>query len=419
MAKTTSLSKGDEVRWQPLKHLVRVSVSNVDKKSDEFGLPVSLCNYTDVYNGDRIRPTQDMMRATATPQQVAQFRLNVDDVIITKDSETAEDIGVAAYVEKTAADLVCGYHLAILRPRPATADGRFVYWAMQAASTRGQLAVAATGVTRYGLRTDAIGSVSIPTPAIHEQRAIAGYLDSETARIDALIVKKRRMIELLSEHLRSSVHAMAVDRFGNHVGTPDFSGKVVPLKRVATKLSRPAVKGAGTVTAYRDGQVTARSDRRIEGYTMAANDFGYQGVCQGDLVIHGLDSFAGAVGVAEANGNCSQVYHVCGPVGGVSNEYTAWVLRALADSRFLELQAGTVRQRAVDLRNWATAGQLPIPIVSSCEQEDLVRRISSTRAHASTLAIAIDSQLQVLLERRKALITAVVTGELAIPGVTA
>ena len=83
----------------------------------ENEIPVRLCNYTDVYHNEFITLHLDFMQASATVDEIAKFGLCVDDVIITKDSESWDDIGVPALVRETAPDLVCGYHLAVLRPR--------------------------------------------------------------------------------------------------------------------------------------------------------------------------------------------------------------------------------------------------------------------------------------------------------------
>lgn len=101
-----------------VKDIADVIVSNVDKKSRSGEQPVRLCNYMDVYKNDFIRPTMNLMHATATPKEVAKFHLEVADVLITKDSEDPSDIAVPALVEETAPDLLCGYHLAIVRPGP-------------------------------------------------------------------------------------------------------------------------------------------------------------------------------------------------------------------------------------------------------------------------------------------------------------
>lgn len=149
-----------------------VRSSNVDKKSEDGELAVRLVNYVDVYYNDFIGPELDLMEATATADQVAKFTLRVGDVVITKDSETAEDIGVAAYVEREAADVVCGYHLAIVRSR-GLFHPRFLYYAFRSDFVRGQMTARANGVTRYGLTYDAIRALSIPAPELEEQVAVA------------------------------------------------------------------------------------------------------------------------------------------------------------------------------------------------------------------------------------------------------
>lgn len=136
---------------------------------------------------------------------------------------------------------------------------------------------------------------------------------------------------------------------------------VVPLRRVLRKAARPVPDDSEIVTAYRDGTVTLRSAKRDEGYTMSDVEAGYQGVRSGDLVFHGLDGFAGAVGVSDAAGRCTPVYHVCESALGDDLRYLAYALRAMGSSGFLAVQAGTVRQRSVDFRTWESFGKLPFP----------------------------------------------------------
>jgi len=175
------------------------AVSNVDKLSFDDELPVRLCNYTDVYRNERVSPDMDLMAATATRQEIERFHLEVGDVVITKDSESWNDIAVSAYVEGTAHDFICGYHLAFIRPRRDVLDGRFLFRCMQSRPIALQLELAATGVTRFGLPKDAIGLAVLPLPPLPIQFRIANYLDRETARIDGLIAEKERMLVLLEE----------------------------------------------------------------------------------------------------------------------------------------------------------------------------------------------------------------------------
>jgi type I restriction enzyme S subunit len=181
-----------------LKTLASVQLSNVDKKSVEGQEPVRLCNYTDVYYNDRITPDLEFMTATATPEQIRRFSLLAGDVLITKDSESWTDIAVPALVVADLPDVLCGYHLALVRPE-GCAVGTFLSRAFSAIGPRDQFQVAANGITRFGLGGDAIRTGLFAMPPEPEQRAIAAFLDRETARIDALVAKKERLIELLQE----------------------------------------------------------------------------------------------------------------------------------------------------------------------------------------------------------------------------
>ena len=117
-----------------LQHAVNMKVSNVDKHIKEGELPVRLCNYVDVYKNDRITESVPFMRATATTDEIERFRLEIGDVLITKDSEVWNDIGVPALVEYSARDLVCGYHLALLRPLKAVINGAYLFRSLQSST---------------------------------------------------------------------------------------------------------------------------------------------------------------------------------------------------------------------------------------------------------------------------------------------
>ena len=183
-----------------LRHAVKMKVSNVDKHSKEGELPVRLCNYVDVYKNDRITENMPFMRATAKADEIDRFRLEIGDVLITKDSEVWNDIGVPAFVEYSARDLVCGYHLALLRPLKTVLNGAYLFYALQSSAIAYQFHIAANGVTRYGLSQRAIKSAILPIPSLAEQAAIAAYLDKQTAAIDAAMARAQREIELLSEY---------------------------------------------------------------------------------------------------------------------------------------------------------------------------------------------------------------------------
>lgn len=100
--------------------------------------------------------------------------------------------------------------------------------------------------------------------------------------------------------------------------------------------------------------------RREGGFTFSDLEQGYQGVCAGDLVFHGLDGFAGAFGVAAEGGRCTPVYHVMNCPDD-EPRYLAYALRVAAEGGLLSVQVPSTRQRAVDFRNWSTLAPVRLP----------------------------------------------------------
>jgi len=182
-----------------LKHLTKVKLSNVDKKSKENEPVVQLCNYVDIYYNERITGDIVFMVATARPDQVQELSLESGDVIITKDSETPDDIAVPAYVPATLPGVVCGYHLALIRPSQGKVIGNYIFRSFMANGLKDQFEFSANGITRFGISKFTIENALFLVPPLPEQITIVNYLDRKTAQIDATIKLKERQIELLRE----------------------------------------------------------------------------------------------------------------------------------------------------------------------------------------------------------------------------
>ncbi|MCK4414964.1 MAG: restriction endonuclease subunit S [Candidatus Eisenbacteria sp.] len=193
-----------DVRRQ--RNVVSIHVSNVDKHTKKEELPVRLCNYIDVYKNELITERIPFMRATATPEEIRRFRLEAGDVLITKDSETWDDIGVPALVDYAAPDLICGYHIALLRPRAGLVVGSYLLRVLQSPPVAYQYYVSANGVTRYGLSHHTIKSVVVPLPPLPEQFAIVRFLDHADRRIRRYIRARKRVITLLEEQKQAIIH---------------------------------------------------------------------------------------------------------------------------------------------------------------------------------------------------------------------
>ncbi|WP_278537107.1 restriction endonuclease subunit S [Delftia acidovorans] len=183
-----------------IKHVADVRFSGVDKHSHDHETPVRLCNYTDVYKNDRITDDMDLMRATATAAEIARLTLKAGDVILTKDSETPDDIGVPAWVPKDLPGVVCAYHLGLLRPVPDRVLGEFLFRAIGSARTAQQFHVLATGVTRFALGKHDVKNAVIALPPVEEQKTICRWITDECKPLDDAIARTEEEIKLIREY---------------------------------------------------------------------------------------------------------------------------------------------------------------------------------------------------------------------------
>jgi type I restriction enzyme S subunit len=206
-----------------VKFVADIQTSNVDKVASPDEIPVRLCNYTDVYYRDRITADLQLMESTATKAEIEKFKLRAGQVLITKDSESWDDIGIPALVAEDIPDVVCGYHLAIFTPQTGSLDGAYLAWLCRADSLNDQFKLSANGVTRFGLGQYAMKNAVIAVPPLKMQRRIAAFLDEKTAHIDALIEKKQQLLERLAEK-RQAIITQAVTKGLNPAALTKDSG---------------------------------------------------------------------------------------------------------------------------------------------------------------------------------------------------
>ncbi|MFC8658667.1 restriction endonuclease subunit S [Streptomyces parvus] len=326
--------------------------------------------------------------------------LRADDVVIV---EGGAGYGRSAVVRTDRKGWGFQNSIVRVRPRRLKATGRFLDYALQAALAAGEIEIACFTATIPHFTADKVGAFLVPAPPVGEQRAIVDYLDRETTRIDTLIEEQKRLIEMLRERRDAEADAL--------LGSP-IQARHTTVKRVLRHHSRPAVAGLGVVTAFRDGVVTLRSNRREDGYTFSNTEHGYQEIRPGDLVFHALDGFAGAVGVSDSHGNATPVYHVCEATAGDDLAYVAHLLRYLGLSGFLATQAPNVRERSVDFRNWATFGRLPLALPPIGEQRRVAAHLDEQNAKTDSLIAETERFIELARERRSALIAAAVTGQI-------
>lgn len=413
--------------------LASTRVSNVDKHSVDGQVPVRLCNYTDVYYGETLTNDLEFMRATATQSQVRAFRLAAGDTLITKDSETADDIGIPAYVANAGHDLVCGYHLAVIRPDQTKIHPRYLFWSMSSDEVAAQWEVLATGVTRVGLKSTELKTVRVQLPeTLDDQRAIADYLDRETAEIDLLIEKQTALIDRLRERKIETIRHL-VTRSGTGASpspaqtwTGDLpegwsSTKVAWLFGRTSSGTTPSPEeildsASGLIPWVNTAELreaTIWTTRRAVAPETVARLSALRVFPSGTILLAMYGATIGRLGVLGVPAATNQA--CCALADTRSDRVEAdFVFYALWAAReyFVLLASGGGQPNI----NQDKIRSLRLPLPPLQEQRRIVDHLNRETAKIDELIAKTERFIELTKERRSALITAAVTGQVDVTG---
>lgn len=377
--------------------------SNVDKKTVEGQQVVSLCNYTDVYYNDLITADMKLMKASATDEQIEKFTLRAGDVIITKDSESADDIAVSTYIPADLPGIVCGYHLAMIRPNEGV-SGLFIKRLFDSVYIQSKVATLANGLTRMGLSHAAISGLELPIPPAEEQNAIANFLDTETAKIDALVTEQWRLIELLKEK-RQAVISHAVTKGLNPDAPLKDSGIEWPPKIPTTwevvQLRRQIELQRGvdiTKDTQIKGTVPVISSGGISSFHNAA-------IAKGPGVILGRKGSVGSIHYVEQDYWPHDTTLYIKDFHGNSPRFVYYKMYSLDLSSY-----DTGSSNPTLNRNILYPVKVPWPSLK--EQNEIVERLDIIFTKFDNLEVEVVKNIELLQERRTALISAAVTGKI-------
>lgn len=277
--------------------------------------------------------------------------------------------------------------------------------------------------SQFDISWDQFRSIPVALPSVPEQRAIAHFLDTETNRIDALILKKRRMIDLVDERFwRSFVSTVR-----------ELNADLAPLRRALRRIIDGPFGSSLTSSHYSDtGARVVRLGNigfaEFKDEDRAFIPLGYYGtlsrhrIREGDLLIAGLGDSRNHVGracvapdlgraIVKADCYCAEVDNA-----KADPTFLAMFLSSPAGAHQVALAArGTTRSRI----NLDIAKEIVVPMPPVDDQVAIVRETNECRRSAANATDRLTRQIGLLEEHRQALITAAVTGELEIPGVAA
>lgn len=190
--------------------------------------------------------------------------------------------------------------------------------------------------------------------------------------------------------------------------------KTCRTKNLFSLMKREPLDDDEIVTAFRDGEVTLRTNRRIEGFTNAIHEHGYQRILRGDLVIHAMDAFAGAIGVSDSDGKSTPVYSVCTPKGpAVDTQYFGRLMRYMAVSGYINALSKGIRERSTEFR-WSEASNVTLALPPVSEQINIVLFLDRETAKIDALVAEQRRLMELLKEKRQAVISHAVTKGLSI-----
>ena len=318
----------------------------------------------------------------------------------------------------------------MLRPWKAIEDVRYYNYIFQTTMFQRSLFGLGNGILikesgngklntiRMRIPMDKFGGLFIPVASIDEQHRIADFLDAKCAEIDALTADIQTQIDTLEQYKRSVItetvtkglnpNAEMKDSGVQWIGNMPAHWDVIRGKYILRYMQKPVREDDGVITCFRDGEVTLRSNRREDGFTMSDKEIGYQGIDVGDLVVHGMDGFAGSIGISDSRGKASPVLNVLET--DQNKRYIMYYLRSMAYSDvFLALATG-IRVRSCDLR-WNKLAELSYPVPPLNEQNAIVKHIDSVLSKADAVIADKKAQLATLDEYKKSLIFEYVTGK--------
>lgn len=403
----------------PLWSVADIRPSNVDKKSDPSEAAVRLVNYTDVYYTQRITADLDLMEATASADHIERFGVRPGDVIITKDSETSDDIGIPALVESASDDMVCAYHLSLLRPYTDRVYPRFLFWCLDSSDTKGYWLTASFGVTRVSIPLGTVARLPVPALDLDGQRKIAAYLDRETGEIDAMLDQ----LDSLTRELQDRVRILQTRAVFGLGGSPEHrnSESHSVLSRIPAHWDRTKFGYDFTESTERNGDAPpgpllsiseyrgVELNTRTEGQQASLDVSKYRVVRPGQLAANMMWLNHGGLGVSSLTGYISPDYKAFWISDRFEPRYVHHLFRSSRYIDYFTAIATGVRPNAQRVTK-TVLDATPVPLPPLAEQMGIADELDEATARVDAMLAKVADLKSLLFERRAALIVAVVTG---------
>lgn len=395
------------VSWD-MQKIGALFVQRKEKVSDKDFAPISVTK-----NG--ILP--QLATAAKTDDGDNRKKVCVGDFVINSRSDRKGSCGVS--------DLEGSVSLIniVLQPRDQL-SGRYAHYLLrnhlfsEEYYRNGRGIVADLWTTRYS----EMKTILLPVPPRVEQDQIVRYLDWQVSIINRLIAAKRKQIELLKDNLKSAIATLTVEGIERHemcdsqiywLDHYPAKWRVTKLKYILTKHRRAVQPNAELLICSNSGEVVVRGDTKLG--LVASSDDIYQGVRAGDLLIHGMDTWHGAIAISDYDGMCTPVVHVCSC--REEKRFVSYYLKMMAYTKVFKAISNGVRQNTSDFRSWDKVGDLLICLPTIDEQIKIADKLDALTVETKRGIALFSNQIEQLTELRTRLISDVVTGQIDVRAV--
>lgn len=400
-----------------VKHLAGVTLGKMLQGSDSGD--DTLAPYLRAANiqPDGVLDLSDVNEMWFRSSELTDLDLRAGDVVVVEGGQGG--FGRAAFV---AADLTgVGFQNSVNRLRPTgAADGRYVVYYLIGLRTSGYIRAYCNVVSMPHLTAEKLAALPIPIPPLDEQREIADYLDHETAQIDELIAEQQRLIDMLAERRAAVVDSIVTAGLVRTAPTRDagvdWIGQIPehwetrPLWSMFQRVKDVDHPDEQMLSVFRDYGVVAKDSRENINQT-AENRSIYQLVHPGWLVTNRMKAWQGSVGISSLRGIVSGHYICFAPRHHESHDYLNWLFRSPRYAVGYRLISRGVRigQAEIDNDDYRV---LPVVVPPYEEQVAIAAYLADQTAKIDRLVAETETLIRLAQERRSALITAAVTGQL-------
>ncbi len=318
----------------------------------------------------------------------------------------------------------------MLRPWNAKEDARYYNYIFQTTMFQRSLFGLGNGILikesgngklntiRMRIPMDKFGGLFIPVAPIDEQHRIADFLDAKCAEIDALTADIQTQIDTLEQYKRSVItetvtkglnpDAKMKDSGVFYMAPMNASWGLTKIGYICTKLSRSFVPEDTALICSNKGKIQVRADD-LTGI-MVSDDNAMQGIRAGDIAIHGMDTWHGAIALSGFDGKITRVVHVCDSTE--DKRFIVYYMQHLAFQGVYKLISNGVRGNTSDFRSWDKVRDIWIAIPKTRQEQKAICDYLDRRCNAVEEVISTKKQqLEVLADYKKSLIFEYVTGK--------